>query len=45
VAGVARGALPFTGSPLAMLLKIALWLLAIGLICLLAVRIRRRRLA
>jgi hypothetical protein len=45
VASVARGALPFTGSALAMLLKIALWLLAIGLLCMLAVRIRRRRLA
>ena len=39
------GALPFTGSPAAMLLKIALWLLVIGVACLAFARIRRRRTA
>ncbi len=39
------GALPFTGSPAAMPLKIALWLLVIGAACLAFARIRRRRTA
>jgi hypothetical protein len=39
------GALPFTGSPAAMLVKVALWLLVIGAACLAFARIRRRRTA
>ena len=43
VVGVATGTLPFTGSPLAMLVKIAVWLLTIGGIALLIARKLRRR--
>jgi hypothetical protein len=39
------GALPFTGSPVAMLVKIALWLLVIGGACVAIARFRRRRTA
>jgi uncharacterized repeat protein (TIGR01451 family) len=45
VVRVATGSLPFTGSPTAMLLKAALWLLGLGVLLLLVVRLRRRRLA
>jgi len=42
---IVSGVLPFTGSPVEVLVKIALWLLVIGGACLLLARIRRRRTA
>ncbi len=42
---MATGTLPFTGSPVAMLLKIAAWMLVVGAACITYVRIRRRRTA
>jgi hypothetical protein len=35
--------LPFTGSPVEMLVKTALWLLVLGAACLAIARFRRRR--